>query len=282
MKMDMLRFVGASTVDFPLEGTESSGPFVLKGAEGLGPPEVTVKMVRTVLEKGLYQGKTAALRQVIAVVGLQPNWDDGQTPEQLRTQLYSLLTPKFGAMVRMEVRHGGLLQGYADGQISALVPVLFTRDPAVQIVLDCDYPYLLDSQVTQTPTQRTVAGLQVFDIENEGTAPAGFKTGITLGAAVAAPLILSDEGVPGQKIQIDGINWVSGDTFVVDTRAGSRGVWRIPNGETVPTTILANLNGAVSEWIQLHGGPNTLKLNTTALSFHANYDFVHRPAYWGV
>lgn len=282
MKMNLLRFVGASNVDLPLLGAEESGPFVLKGAEGLGPPDVTVRIVRTVLEGGLYQGKTAALRQIIALVGLQPNWDVGQTAEELRTELYSLLTPRYGNMVRAEVIHDGVVQGYAQGQVSKMEPALFTKDPAVQITLDCDYPYLLGpNQVTQDPPQRDIGGIRGFDISNEGSAPAGFKMGVILRAAVAGSLVLSDENSAGQKIQIDGISWAPGDRFVVDTRAGSRGIWRGPAGGALQS-VLNNMNAGVSEWIQLYGGTNTLLLNTTAFDWDPAYRFSHQPAFWGV
>lgn len=282
MKMNMLRFIGAKTVDLPLLGTAASGPFVLKSSDGLGPTEINVRMVKTVIEKGLYQGKSAALRQIVALVGLQPNWDVGQTAEELRTILYGLLTPRYGQMVRAEIVHDGVVQAYAQGQISKMEPALFTKDPAVQITLDCDYPYLLGpSTIAQAPVQRTVGDIRAFDIDNDGTAPSGFKLGLILRANVGNSLVLSDEDPRGQKIQLDGINWVAGDRLVIDTRAGSRGVWRGANGGAL-VSALANLNGGVSEWIQLYGGDNTLLLNTTAFDWDPAYNFSHQPAYWGV
>lgn len=282
MKMDMLRFIGAESVDFPILGADPSGPFVLKGAEGLGPPEINVRLAKTVLEKALYQGKSAALRQITVVVGLQPNWDEGQTAEELRTVLYSLLTPRYGNMVRAEVVSEGVVKAYAQGHISKLEPVLFSKDPAVQIVLDCDYAYLLaPNTVVQQPVQSTVGGIRAFDIENDGTAPAGFKADFVLMANVGNSLILSDEDPRGQKVQIDGINWLAGDRFVVDTRPGSRGVWRGPGG-TALVSVLNNLNAAVSEWMYLYPGDNRLLINTTAFDWGPEFQFRHQPAYWGV
>lgn len=282
MKMNMLRFVGAENVDFPLIGADQSGPFMLKGVEGLGPPEVTVQMAKTVLEKALYMGKSASLRQIIVLVGLQPNWDVGQTAEELRTELYSLLTPRYGQMVRAEVMYDGVVKGYAQGQISKMVPAMFTKDPAVQITLDCDYPYLLaPTAIRQTPVQRDIGGIRGFDILNDGTAPAGFRAGFILRANIGTSLTLTDEDPRGQRMQIDGINWISGDRFVIDTRAGVRGVWRGANGGAL-VSVLNNMNAGVSEWLQLHGGANTLLLNTTAFDWDPANDFQHQPAYWGV
>lgn len=282
MKMTKLRFVGASSVDFPILGATASGPFVLKGAEGLGPPEVSVRMTRTVLEKAIYQGKSAALRQIIVVVGLQPNWDVGQTAEELRTTLYSLLTPKYGAMLKVQIFDGSTQQAFAQGHISKMEAAMFTKDPAVQITVDCDYPYFLaPSTTTQTPVKSIVNGNQAFDVVNPGTAPAGFKAGFDLTANVGTTLLLSDENALGQKLQVDGINWVSGDRFVVDTRPGSRGVWRGPAGGAL-VSVLNNLNADVSEWMHLHAGDNKLILNTASFNWAPGYNFAHQPAYWGV
>ena len=83
MTMEMIRLIGASSVEFPILGAEASGPFVLKSADGLGPPKVGVRMAKTVLEKAIYLGKSPDLRQIVCLVGLQPNWDVGQTPQEL-------------------------------------------------------------------------------------------------------------------------------------------------------------------------------------------------------
>ena len=282
MKMNLLRFIGASSVDFPILGADASGPFVLKGAEGLGPPEVSVRMSRTVLEKAVYQGKSANLRQIIVLLGLQPNWDVGQTAEELRTELYSLLTPRYGQMVRAEVVNDGVVQAYAQGHISKMEPAMFTKDPAVQVTLECDYPYLLDpTTVTQAPAQTDAGGIRAFVVANQGTAPAGFKAGFDLMANVGTSLVLSDESPLGQKIQIDGINWLAGDRFVVDTRPGSRGLWRGAGGGAL-VSVLNNLNASVSEWIHLYGGDNRLLLNTTVFDWSPAHNFSHQPAYWGV
>lgn len=282
MKMTKIRLMGSKTVDLPLLGADPSGPFVLKSAEGLGPPDVGVRLVRTVLERAIYQGKSAALRQIVLLVGLQPDWDVGQTAEQLRTDLYLLLTPKYGQMLSVRIMDGETTQGFAQGHISKLEAAMFTKDPAVQITIDCDYPYFLaPDSVAQEPAQRTVSGMRAFDINNPGTAPSGFKLGLILRANVGNMLYLFDEHPSGQKFQIDGINWQSGDRFVLDTRPGSRGVWRGAGGGAL-VSVLNNMNATVSEWIQLHGGDNTLLLNASAFDWDPTFKFVHQPAFWGV
>jgi hypothetical protein len=282
VKMSLLRFIGATSVDFPIIGADASGPFVLKSVEGLGPPEINVRMARTVLEKALYQGKSANLRQIIALVGLQPDWDEGQTPEELRTQLYSLLTPRYGQMVKAQIINNGTVQAFAQGQISKLEAAIFTKDPAVSITLDCDYGYLLSpNTVTQAPAQRTVnTDQRAFDVANDGTAPAGFILDMVLRANVDSPLVLKDSAAGGQRISVKGIDWKAGDRLVIDTRAGSRGVWRGAGGGAL-VSVLNNLDADISEWMQLYAGDNTLIINTAAFDW-SPAGFQHQPAFWGV
>lgn len=282
MKMDQLRFVSGTIVDFPMMGADPSGPFVLKNVDGLGPPQVGVRMARTVLEQATYQGKSSSLRQIIATVALQPNWDIGQTAEELRTQLYSLLTPRYGLMVQAQIMYEGEVVGYAQGQVSNMEPAIFAKDPAVVITLDCDYPYFLGPNVVvQEPEHRAVSSQQALDVINEGTAPAGFRMGVILRAPVTGSLILSDADPRGQRIQIDGINWVAGDKLCIDTRPGYRNIYRGAGGG-IYQSVLNNLNASVSEWIQLYGGDNTLMLNVSALDWDEAILFSHQPAYWGV
>lgn len=282
MKMDTLRFIGAESVDFPIIGVDPSGPFVLKGAEGLDAPEVTVRLARTVLERAVYQGKSVAPRQIIAVVGLQADWNAGQTADELRTILYGLLTPKYGAMLRVEILYEGEVQAYAQGQLSRMEAAIFTKEPAVQITMNCDYGYLLDPDIiTQEPVQSSFGAGRAFIVENEGTAPSGFKMGVVLKANVGTTLTLSDENPLGQKLQIVGVNWLANDKFVVDTRPGTRGIWRGPGGGAL-VSVINNMNAAVSEWIYLYGGNNKLVISTTSFQWEPSIRFVHQPAYWGV
>lgn len=282
MKMDALRVIGSAVVDLPLLGADGSGPFMLKSVEGLGPPEGTVRMARGIGGKGVRQGRTTSLRQLTMLIQLQPEWDVGQTPEELRRVLYSLLTPKFGKPVRVEVRHKGVFQGFAQGDVSKVEVALFTKDPAVVVTIDCDDTYFLAAgDVLVAPPQRTEGGIVAFDVDNAGDAPTGFVMAVTLRGPAVTTMFLSDSDPNGQKIQIEDVTWNPGDRLKIDTRAGSRGVWRGANGGNF-ASVLSGLNAEVSTWMQLHGGINTLRLNTTAFDWDASVKFTHQPAYWGV
>jgi hypothetical protein len=284
VKMDMLRLVGSETVELPILGADASGPFVFKGADGLGASDVVVQMGKTTLEKAFYQGKSTTLRQITVVVGLQPDWEEGQTPGDLRDLLYRLLTPRYNQMVRAEVWADDEQQAFAQGQISKMEPAMFTKDPAVQITLNCDYGYLLAPEtVTQIPTQETVGGARKFIVENDGTAPAGFVMGVVLTDAVGTLRLANIDALGnGAKMQIEGISWAAGDRFMIDTRPGSRGVYRGAAGGAL-VSCLNNINATISEWPYLYAGDNELEFNfPDAFDWDTAYYFQHQAAYWGV
>jgi hypothetical protein len=132
----------------------------------------------------------------------------------------------------------------------------------------------------QIPAE-TVSGTQtLLDVANSGTAPSGFVMGVTFTAPAASPIQISDENSTGAYISVAG-TWAAGDTLKVDTRGGSRGVWKIPAGGSVPISVLNDLS-AGSTWLELHGGVNRLRLNKTAFDWYVPIGFSHTPAYWGV
>lgn len=280
MKFNKIRLIGVTNVDLPIQGADPSGPFVLKGSDGLGPPERDVFLARVIREGGIRQGMRARDRQFVVRVGLQPEWDSGQTAEELREELYGLLTPPYGNQVGLQLLLGDDIKGVAQGDVSRCEVAIFAKDPEVQVTIDCDYPYFVAPAIQyQLPARSLVDGKTAIDIANDGSAPAGFWMQLVLQETVSGSLILSDNSVDGNSMEIAG-PWEAGDIFKVDTRAGSRGVWRKESGTT---TFKSSLNDLTlhSPWMQLHKGPNRLLLNRTAFDWQGN-GFGHTPAYWGV
>jgi hypothetical protein len=280
MNINKIRLQGVTNVDLPIIGADPSGPFVLKSADGLGPTERAVFLAKTTQEGGIRQGSRASDKQIVLLVGLQPDWDTGQTAEELRTELYGLLTPPYGLPVGVQLMLGDTVQAITQGDISRFETAIFSQDPQVQIVIDTNYPYFVAPAIQyQLPTKSTVSGKTAIDIENDGTAPAGFWMKIVLQETVAGSLILSDNAAFGQSMEIGG-TWEAGDIFEIDTRAGQRGIWRWASGGGARVSALNDLTPA-SPWLQLHKGDNRLLLNRLAFDWEDD-GFGHTPAYWGV
>jgi hypothetical protein len=284
MRFAKIRLVGSSTVDLPVEGVSTAGPFVLKSADGLGPPEVDVSIASTTKGGGVYQGRRPQNRQIVIRVGLQPDWDIGQRPEELRTILYSLLTPQYdGKHIKAQILDdGGLVIAEALCEVSRFETAIFTKDPEVQITLDCMGPYLEAPAILyETPALTANGSNTTFDITNIGTAPAEFWVSFQFSAPTSGNFVLSQTHPSGRSMTV-AATFVSGAKLTIDTRAGSRGVWRTAAGSGVVTNILSDLTSS-SPWLQLHGGLNTLQVNIPSTNIVWDQGgFGYKPAYWGV
>lgn len=282
MKFTKIRLAGPSNVDLPKEGVVSPiNPFLLKGADGLGPVEVDVSMANTLQMGGVYQGRRPQLREITVLVGLKPDWNIGQTAQELRTTLYGLLTPKFDNMIKVQLMDGDVVVAEARGYVKTMEISAFSKDPEVQVVVSCDHAYLrAPSPVFVEPDTSISDGYTVATINNPGTAPSGFWMGFTLTEDHSGSLQILEDTFMG-KIMSLGSSFNAGVTFIVDTRAGSRGVWRIPPGTTNFISILDELD-PTSPWIQLHGGINNIKINVTTGFEWFGGKFSFTPAYWGV
>lgn len=280
MKVNKIRLAAGRNVDLPIVGADPSGPFVLKGADGLGPAEKDIRLAESILEGATFQGMRTHNRQVVLRVGLQPNWDTGQTAAELRDMLYSLLAPRFGRPLRHELFWFDTLQAYAEGYISKMEPAIFTSDPEVNVTIDCTHPYFkAPVDQIQQPVRTLVEGKSSFIVENDGTARTGFWLGITLQSPQTEPLSVSDEAADGEKFEVGG-TWAAGDTLVLNTRAGERSIFKIPSGSTGPVSVLNDITKN-SVWLQLYEGDNQLRVNNTAFDWYS-LGFVHRPEYEGI
>lgn len=281
MKLTKIRLAGPSNVDLPFESAVMEGPFAFKGADGLGPSEVDVSIGTTLHEGGYYKGRRPQNKEIVFLVGLQPEWNIGQTPAELRTTLYGLLTPKFNNPIKVQLMNGAVVVAQIEGYVKKMEISAFSKDPEVQVTVACMQPYFeAPVMMYQTPTTTVSGGITTMTILNPGTAPSGFVLAIEFTATHAGTLQLMDAAsLAGEKMSING-GFVAGDRLTVNTKPGLRGVYKIPAGSSISQSILGSLTPD-SVWLQLHGGDNQLRLNNVAFSWYLG-PFGHTPMYWGV
>lgn len=273
MDFTKVRLVGLSTVDLPIVGALPSDPYILKNADGLGPPESDVFIANTLYLGGVYQGRRPQGREIVLTVGLSPNYTSGQTVQSLRTALYGLLTPgTVEDSIPVQIMNGSTIVAVTDGYVKNIVPVYFTKDPEVQITITCAQSYL------QAPAVVNVATASLSktapSIVNAGTAPTGFHMEVTFTAAKSV-LTIGTDATFLKQMRFD-YSFLSGDTLVFDTRPGLRSVQLIRNGVT--SNIISALNSA-STWLLLHGGVNTFSVITNTFNWGPVF---YTPQYWGV
>jgi Phage tail protein len=268
MHWTKLRLNGLTVVDLPIIGALPSDLYILKSVDGLGPPEIDVSIADTLNAGGVYQGRRPQSREIVAQVGLNPDYTAGQSVSDLRASLYGMLTPGYVDNVNIQIIDTAAVVVQTTGYVSKLEINPFSKDPEVQITIPCLQQYLQAlSLLFLTPGSKSAPA-----INNVGTAPAGFFMEVIFTAGVTN-WTLSDSS--GKKMQFNYV-FLNGDTLRFDTRPGSRGIWLVRAGVT--TNIIYALS-TDSIWYMLYGGNNVFATSSQLFNW-GNVYFL--PQYWGI
>lgn len=270
---------GQASVDLPVVGATPSGPYILKNVEGLGPTPVDVSVADTVNQGGVYLGRRPQNREIVARIGLQPEWNIGQTSSDLRTVLYALMSPSHNKNVFVKVMDGDTVIAQVEGQVSRFEAALFSKEPEVQVTISCFSPYLTAPAALVLEPELVVEGSYTkFVVDNPGTAPSGFSMTMKFGQAHTGSLQIGDNNPFGALFSLHHIFAIN-DRFIFNTTPGNRGISKMPAGSAVAVSILGDYSSG--PWFQLHGGENTIKVNNNMLTWDV-FKFLYTPAYWGV
>ena len=268
MRFTKIRLTGLTAIEFPIVGALPTDPYILKAADGLGPPEVDVSIVDTLNAGGYYQGRRPQNREVVLRVGLNPDYGSDQTAADLRTVLYGMLTPGSSDSVLLEIINNTTVLATTTGYLKKLEIVPFSKDTEVQLTIACTSPYLqavdrlyVDPGSTSAPA-----------INNVGTAPTGFKMSLQFTTALAS-WSLTDAA--GKKIEFVH-DFLANDILTFDTRAGSRTIEL--TRDLVTTKIIAALTSD-SMWLSLYGGNNVFATSDPNFTWG---DVYYLPQYWGI
>ncbi len=268
MDITKIRLIGLFTVDFPIVVALPSDPYILKGADGLGPPVVDVSIATSTVQGGTYQGRRPQNREIVLRVGLNPNYKLGQTAAGLRDTLYGMLTPAAADALPVKLMKDDIVVAETTGYVSNIVIVPFSKEPEVQITIPCIEPYFSSPNlVTLVPTSKTG-----FVIPNNGTAPTGFEMEITF---LPSGINWTLNGLGSEKMTFDYI-FQNGDKLKFNTNPGQRFIQVTRNN--VPINIIHTLTPD-SVWLMLRGGNNAFTIFNPVF----NWGFVsYKPKYWGL
>lgn len=268
MYFTKIRLNGLEVIDLPIVHARPSDLYILKNADGLGPPEVEVSILDTINAGGFYQGRRVHSRELVFLVGLNPTYENNQRVSDLRESLYGLLTPDLAESVKIEIMDEETSLAYTTGYVKKFEVVPFSKTPEVQITMACLQQYWV------TPSNLYVEltdKLHPF-IENVGTAPAGFHMEVIFSSSVSGWTLMDDFN----KKMLFNYTFGAGDILIIDTRPGMRGIW--VNKLGVITNIIYTLS-ADSSWLILHGGKNQFHTNVQLFDWG---DVYYLPQFWGI
>jgi hypothetical protein len=269
MKLTSIELRGLSTIGLYLVNAWVTDPYVLKAAEGLGPPEVNVYISQVMNLDGYFKGRQTQYREIVLTIGLNQNYKDNISASDLRTELYGLLTA--GANDAVDVAFYN--ENYDEvmstsGYIKKMEIVPFSESPEVQVTISCLKSYFEGPNKIYVETGLT--GSQ--PVENQGTAETGFELKV-LFVQEDINFVITDSRGNTMAIHYD---FLVDDLLYIDTRPGSRTIKLRREGgyETIIHALSMD-----SQWMWLYGG--TTYLSTSNGSFEWE-EISYTPKYWGI
>lgn len=273
IQFDAVRLSGLTDIDLPILGASMAEPFKVYAIDGLGPPELDVLLAETHAPGGIFINRRAMGRQIITRIGLNPNYETGQTIADLRYTLYGLLSPSVdpadqSIFFKLLLRNVPVVQ--TQGYIKRIEIVPFDKKPQVQMTMDCLGPYLTQpdiTSVTYIPKDTS------WPLNNVGLAPTGIEFSITFLKNTTA---FSIGVASGAAMAFTG-DFQIGDKLIVDTNEATRFV-----GQMRGSTYIAYLEllDPESDWLTLFGGTHMIQ---TSDPTEFDWDhFRYYTRFWGI
>lgn len=268
-KVSLLNELGTQ-LEFPIFEESAPVPFTIREIQGLGPVKSDISTTSLAKRDGtrILSNRTPE-RNIVMQIGISPNYASGQSVQEVRHALYSSFIP--GDKVTFTAYTSDGSRYLIDGKIEEVEPVLFTKDPTVQVSILCEDPYF------RGPSAIVANGIQgtALTINYEGTAPTPFTFLLTATGAISTLNLRKSEGL-GKYFYYDKA-LASGNKLEVNTTDGSKYVMK-----TVGTTVSNALNGwrTSSEWLKLTRGSNIFLLTTATGT--ATYKITYVPKFVGV
>ena len=268
MRLTKIRLIGLGVVDLPIIGATPQDVYICKDVDGLGPTEITVSIADTLNEGGVYQGRRPQNKQIVAKIGLNPDYTAGQVPADLRESLYGMLSPSADDAIEVQIIDDEDVIAGIMGYVEKIDINPFSDKPEVQMVVLCTKPYFSAPDELFVEPDTTVSPV----ITNVGTAPAGFHMELQFTTDVFGWTLTH---ASGRKLEID-YDFATGDLLEIDTRPGQRGIWVTHIG--VRTNIIW-AKTADSIWHMLHGGANNFATSSSSFDWG---DVYYLPQFWGI
>lgn len=156
-------------------GSPGTRDYYIKSIEGLGPVDAVLAMSNFADYDGaVHHGGRLAQRNIVLTLGYSPNYSNGKDIGVLRRQAYSWFRPK--ALTRIIFTDSAIAERVdVRAYVEKITPVMFSKDPEVQVSLICEDPYFAEILLK---TINGVANTSI-DLSTYGDAPTGFNLEIT-------------------------------------------------------------------------------------------------------
>ena len=256
-----------------------SDAYQMLSVTGIGPMPIEVNTTPSTSPGTVYSGSHASDRELTLLFRLNPDWKTQETPSQLRSKLYSLLSGGRGNYVTVTLQ-SELVEAYTIGYVKTIDVSVYTRNPEAQITILCPNPYFqsttLDEYAT-VETTRDIEGVTWYeyktDVDNESAAPSGLRVEAAL--TPHTDLKFELESTYSDKLGFVGppLENAVAEDFTIVTIPGEREIMSSEQG------FMIGFMTPVSKWPMLSSATETVTFRSTT---QATGVFVWvRKQWWG-
>lgn len=276
MKFTSIRLEGLNAIDIPIINATASDLYILKTAEGLGPPEIDVAIAASRNVDGYYKGRNTQYREIVLTIGLNHNYKENVMISDLRTNLYGLLSAGSSDSTDVVIVNEGTNVMRTTGYIKKMEIVPFSVTPEVQITIACLKSYFVDQNDVYVDVNSTSGFLE---ITNKGTAETGLIFEVKANTTYSPGFIITDNRQNTMWIKY---TFQVNDVLKVDTRPGSRSIILEnfnPHTQNLQSQSLLHCLSTDSNWVSLYSGTNRLSFFASVFDWT---EFYYTPQYWGI
>lgn len=214
--------LGVRTLILPVGNEASLSPYLVTEVDGLGP--VKAEILSTTFSS--YDGANltslrTGSRNLVFNIRYRPGYGNYKTVEELRRELYRVFPPKNTIDLRFDSNKYPTVQ--IRGIVESNEPVIFSKEPEVQISVLCGEPNFFVLNRTSHSGDGTAAGTKP---PYSGSAGTGFLLDITLKASASS--ITISNGIQ-DDIVFNG-TLTSGNRLLISTEKGNKYVTVVRNG----------------------------------------------------
>jgi hypothetical protein len=261
---------------FDLSHADITDNYILEEATGLDADEIVPQYYGGGLGVVDYYQMVSGPRTVVLDIKLNPQYDTGETPSQLRDALYKAIAYSRFGMVRLKLRNNASTVGVLDGFVTKFEANVFSSNPKVKLTIICPEPLIQHEARIDLSADTPATTVPTFTItDNISTAPHGFSVRLHFTGAVNTSFTITTAAGTFRILLGVSAGFVNNDELTMTSEQNNKELYRTGS-------ISANLADTIDQnqiWPLVMPGVNTYTLSSSLVVVEY---IAHKPAFWGV
>lgn len=251
-------------------------PFMAKHISGLDASKIKPKYYKGTYGD-IFYNLTLESRELVILIGLNPNYKRNQSGSDLRDLLYKVMSYSRTGEVTLYFKNGNTVVATLNGFATKIDTTLFEQNQEIELTIDCEDP------VFRAPKE-TVLNVELFgsDIsidDPDSTAPHGFSFQLEFNTA-APDLEITDPEDPSWMFKVTPSGgFLNGDVLYFSSEPTNRQLYLVRSLTTIDLMSKVSLT---SVWPIIFPGVNNFSLSPLSSLAITWQTLSYRKAYWGV